>query len=384
MYKAGFDMRLSALTDVFGDLVIYRDMNAMDVRLPRYGEAWHEMGMAGPNPPRKLDMDYAQALAWLLTRAQTIAGPRRPPLSEIFYFGDTLLNDGGAFRNLRSLTGWPGWCFIGSEKDQELQITGEDGLYQANRWIALADFLSQAEAEGAAIDQRTVAIVDIDKTAIGARGRNDKAIDRARLAAIEATLSEAVGAAFKRDEFLQVYAVLNTPKYHSFTADNQDNVAYICLMLSAGVVDLDAVLAQVNAQELTDSRQFMAHINNLRGELTPQVRSLHDDIYARTLAGDLTPFKAFRRREYRETVDRMGHLPPDTHLGQRLIEEICITREVLEASQWLRERGCLMVALSDKPDEATAPSPMLAAQGYLPLHRTPTHIVGQSIELARH
>lgn len=384
MFRAGFDMKLCALTDVFGDLVIYRDMNAMDVRLPRYGEAWHEMGMAGPNPPRKLDMAYAQALAWLLAQAQTIAGARRPALSEVFYLGDTLLSDGGAFQNLRSLTGWPGWCFIGSEKDQELQITGKDGLYQANRWIALADFLRQAQAEGAAIDQRTVAIVDIDKTAIGARGRNDKSIDRARLAAIEATLSEAVGEAFKRDEFLQVYAVLNTPKYHSFTADNQDNVAYICLMLSAGVVDLDAVLAQVHAQELTDSRQFMAHIDDLRGELTPKVRALHDDIYARTLAGDATPFKAFRRREYQETVDRMGHLPPDTHLGQRLIEEICITREVLEASLWLRERGCLMVALSDKPDEATTPPPLLAAQGYLPLHRTPTHVVGQSIELACH
>ncbi len=79
----------------------------------------------------------------------------------------------------------------------------------------------------------------------------------------------------------------------------------------------------------------------------------------------------------------MGHLPEGTPLGQRLVEEICITREVLEACQWLKERGCLMVALSDKPDEATSPLPPLAAQGYLPLHRTPTHVVGQGIEIAR-
>ena len=38
-----------------------------------------------------------------------------------------------------------------------------------------------------------------------------------------------------------------------------------------------------------------------------------------------------------------------------------------------------MLALSDKPDEATVPSHVLAAQGYLPLHRTPTHVVGQGI-----
>ncbi len=375
-------MELCALSDVFGDLVIYRDLNAMDQRLPRYSEAWHEMGMAGPIPPRKLDMTYAQALAWLLARAQTAVDPRKPALSEILYIGDTLLNDGGAFQNLRSLTGWPGWCFIGSEKDQDLHITGRDGLYQANRWTALAGFLLGVQSEGAVIDRSTVAIVDIDKTAIGARGRNDKSIDRARLAAIEATLNEAIGAAFQRDEFLQVYAVLNAPKFHSFTADNQDNVAYICLMLSAGAVDLNTVLARIEAQELTDFRQFMAHIDSMRSKLSPEVRALHDDIYSRTLAGDLTPFKAFRRREYQETGDRMGHLPDDAHLGQRLIEEICITREVLEACRWLQERGCLMVALSDKPDEATAPSPLLAAQGYLPLHRTPTHIVGQGTGLA--
>ena len=109
--------------------------------------------------------------------------------------------------------------------------------------------------------------------------------------------------------------------------------------------------------------------------------ALHDDIYRRVLAGDLTPFKAFRRREYQETVSRMGHLPDDAHLAQRLVEEICMTREVLEACEWLKARGCLLVALSDKPDEATTPSPALAAQGYPPLHRTPTHVIGQGLAL---
>lgn len=377
-------MERCSLSDVFGDLVIYRDLNAVDTRLPRYSEAWHEMGMDGRIPPRKLDMAYARALAWLLAQAQTTLHGGGSALSEIIYLGDTLLNDGGAFQNLRALTGWPGWCFIGAEKDQELQITGQDGLYQANRWSAVANFLERVQIDGATIDRRTVAIVDIDKTALGARGRNDKSIDHARIAAIEATLSEANGAAFRRDEFRQAYAVLNTPMYHPFTADNQDNVAYVCLMLSAGAVRMDAMLAQIDALELTDFRQFMATIDSKRSKLTAEVRALHDDIYARTLAGDLTPFKAFRRREYQETVERMGYLPEDTHLGEQLIEEICITREVLEACQWLKERGCLMVALSDKPDEATTPSPLLAAQGYLPLHRTPTHVVGQSIEIARH
>ena len=54
------------LADVFGDLVIYRDLNAVDGRLPRYADIWHEIGMNGPIPPRKLDMAYARALERLL------------------------------------------------------------------------------------------------------------------------------------------------------------------------------------------------------------------------------------------------------------------------------------------------------------------------------
>jgi hypothetical protein len=65
-----------------------------------------------------------------------------------------------------------------------------------------------------------------------------------------------------------------------------------------------------------------------------------------------------------------------------LAEEICMTREVLEAAEWLRRRGCLLTALSDKPDEATMPTPELVARGYVPLHRVATHVVGPSIREA--
>ena len=75
----------------------------------------------------------------------------------------------------------------------------------------------------------------------------------------------------------------------------------------------------------------------------------------------------------------MGHLSDNASLAERLLEEVCLTREVVEFAQWLRGRGCLLLALSDKPDEATMPSPALASQGYLPLHRTSTHIIGRSI-----
>ncbi len=369
----------SSLFDLFGDLVVYRNLNVMDARLPGYVEAYEAMGLTSPIPPRKLETDYARALAWLLARAQAIREPHLP-LHEIVYLGDTMLNDGGAFNNLRDLTRWRGWCFIGSEKDEELAVSEKNGLYQANRWSALAEFLSWTQSQGARLDARTVVVVDVDKTLLGARGRNDGTIDRARLAAIEATAAEAAGTAFDLDEFRRIYAEVNTPRYHAFTGDNQDIVAYVCLMLSAGAGTLAGLQDDLAQGRLTGYQDFMAQIEAVRDCLAaPGLVALHDDLYSRVREGDPTPFKAFRRREYLETVRRMGHLPDNAPLARFLVEEICITQEVYEAVQWLKGRGCLLLALSDKPDEATVPTPELAAQGYLPLHRVATHIVGQSI-----
>jgi hypothetical protein len=370
-------MELHSLSELFGDVVIYRDLNPVDSRIPGFAKAYREIGLPGPTPPRKLDMSYAYALAWLLERASELYGA---PPREILYVGDTMLNDGGAFANLRTYTNWPGWCFIGAEKDQELQMTKRDGLYQANRWRALIDFFREVRAQGATLGPGTVAIFDIDKTALGGRGRNDQPIDRARLAAIEATLAEALGPAFDRTEFRRAYAVVNAPERHHFTADNQDNVAYICLILSAGVIALETLLDDIAAGRMKSFSQFLAAVEDRRAEMAPAVVTLHDDVYALVRAGDLTPFKAFRRREFRETVERMGHLNEEAPLAQRLLEELCLTREVWDVAAWLKQRGCLLVALSDKPDEATSPDATLAAQGYLPLHCTRTHVLGTALE----
>jgi len=150
-------------------------------------------------------------------------------------------------------------------------------------------------------------------------------------------------------------------------------------MLGEGMDTLEGLQGRIAGGSLPDYAAYMAAIDARRGELSPAVAALHDDIWARVQAGDLTPFKAFRRREYVETVDRMGHLPEDAPLAQRLQEEVCFTREVLDACLWLHRRGCLMVGLSDKPDEATAPSVEETARGYLPLHRTPATVIGEGI-----
>jgi hypothetical protein len=72
----------------------------------------------------------------------------------------------------------------------------------------------------------------------------------------------------------------------------------------------------------------------------------------------------------------MGHLSDSTPMAKLLAEEILITQEVrAQALEW-RRRGALLFGLSDKPDEAAVPLPELAKQGYQPIHRVPTHVVG--------
>ncbi len=368
-----------SLAELVGDLVIFRDLNPVDLRLPRFDDAWREMGLASQVRPRKHEAAYAEAIAWMLRRMRALDQPERE-LAEIFYIGDTALSDGNAFRNVRAAGGWRGWAFIGAERDEALAIVETDGVYVANRWSALAEFAVRLLDQGAALDERTAVIVDIDKTALGGRGRNDKAIDRARIEAMTALIAEMLGPAYDAELFRRTYSEFNASKYHLFTADNLDYLAYICLMVNAGMYSYEDLQAVVAAGRLTSFNDFLAAIDAQRQRLAPaSLCALHDEVATRVQAGDPTPFKAFRRREYVETVSRMGNLPDDAPLGQRLIEEICLTREVLDLLAWLQARGCLLVALSDKPDEASLPTPELARAGYQPLHRAATHIAGQSI-----
>jgi hypothetical protein len=368
-----------SLYDLFGDLVVYRDLNPVDARLPRFEAASAELGLTGGTRPRKHEPAYALTMAWFLQRARYLELPGTA-IQELIYLGDTVLSDSNAFRNLRSAGGWQGWAFIGTEKDEALAIAEQDDIYTANRWTALAPFIGWALEQGAVLDAHTAVIIDIDKTALGARGRNDGAIDRARVTAIEVTIAEALGAAFDAASFRRAYIELNQARYHSFTADNQDYLAYACLMLGAGVSTLEELRMDIASGRLASTQDLMAQVDAQRDRLPSQVLiNLHDEIYGRVKAGDPTPFKAFRRQEYLETTARMGNLPDNVPLAQRLLEEICLTQEVMEVGRWFSTRDCLVMALSDKPDEATMPSPEAASQGHLPLHCTATHVIGQSI-----
>ena len=91
---------------------------------------------------------------------------------------------------------------------------------------------------GLSLDKNTIVIVDIDKTALGARGRNHSPIDVARVQAISQTVQQALGDDADINAFTEIYLELNQQKYHDLTGDNQDYLAYISILVGAGVVPL--------------------------------------------------------------------------------------------------------------------------------------------------
>lgn len=372
-------MPLHTLSEITGDFVVYRNLQPFDRRVPGFQQAWREMGLSGPRLVRKQDPEYAQVAVWFLKRFHALHAPGVTP-TEVLLIGDTLGSDGGAFRMVASTTGWPGSAFIGTEDlARPATVTWDGELCVANRWESLGDWLRALLTRGLALDRHTIVIVDIDKTALGGRGRNDAPVDATRLIGMTETVRAALGSGADFEAFTAIYNELNRPAYKDLTADNQDYLAYICIMAGAGALPLAEIQTGHAQDTMNDFAAFITAIESRRTLLPPALNDLHLTVYTAFQAGDPTPFKDFRREEYRAAVNRMGNLPDDASIAERYENEICLTREVWDACVWLAHRGALITSFSDKPDEACAPTPDLSALGLLPVHHTPTHIAGHAL-----
>jgi hypothetical protein len=369
---------LTSLHEMLGDLLVYRNLIPADRRLPALGDLRERLGLHPDALPRKAEPEYALVIAELLRNARNLERPGAD-IRRLLYIGDTQLNDGAAFHNLRAASGWLGWAFIG--RDDRLQpprVAVNDLLYLSNRWSGLPGFVRFVESQGFGLDGQTAVVIDVDKTAIGARGRNDSVIDEARLEGIEHTVAGLLGPRFDRVAFRSAYDELNQPAYHAFTADNQDYLAYTCLMLGAGLFTLEALVREIDVGDMSHFSQLITQVQDRRSELEGTgLLSVHDDVWRCSQAGDPTPFKAFRYNEYLTTVARFGDLPGAAAtdvLGQRIV----ITQEVRELALELGARGALVFGVSDKPDEASVPSQAQARAGMKPLHRQETLTVGEA------
>ncbi len=373
----------ATLADFFGDMVIYRNLEPLEKKLAGLKSAGYRMGLSSDIVPRKFEPDYAKAALWIAEEAQRLRNVTAP-LREVLLIGDTLLNDGQAYLNLAKLSGWRGACFIGADRSAQtpaVEIDEENLLYNANRWSALGDWIQWVGEKGFALDEHTLLIVDIDKTALGAKGRNDSVIDRARLEGLYRTMNAVLGGAFNQTAFEKHYTFFNRGRYHSLTSDNQDYLAYICLVLNLGLIQFEELLSEIESDSLHNFEQFIRWVDSRmmsQAGVAEAFRQVHEAVRASVRIGDATPFKQFRREEFVSTIDHMGKLSDDATVDEILSEEVALTEEICELSDCLKKRGCLQICFSDKPFEASCPTRQLA-ENFLPVHRMPTHRIGISI-----
>lgn len=350
-----------SLRDLLGDHVAFRNIRPADTRLPGLQQ------IAPNTQPRKGDDAYAAVAVTILHAAQQLRGGH--PLTKFLMIGDTRQSDGGTYLTIAKRTGWEGGAFICDEKrndDPYFSQSNDVGVYTANRWRTIEQF-----ADLMSVDSQTAVIIDVDKTLVGARGRNHQLIDSARLTALKRAVNDVLGSTYDEALFSDTYHRFNQPRFHRFTGDNQDFLAFICVMAGGGIITPDALQAMLEQGIMRDFDHFVdltgARISSFQSPLLP-FQTHFAQLYEQ---GDMTPFKAFRYLEYIETAARFGCAPENLDAIDLLTREIVITAEVWQVAKRWQSAGALLFGLSDKPDEAA-----FGDGTGSPIHHLVTHVVG--------
>ncbi|MCS7261332.1 MAG: hypothetical protein NZ765_11210, partial [Anaerolineae bacterium] len=183
---------------------------------------------------------------------------------------------------------------------------------------------------------------------------------------------------FDESAFRAVYGQLYQPQYHFLTADNQDYLAYISLMVMGNVIPSEEFWEALQDGRLKSFHEFVMLCEERRARMPDGLATVHQEVAENLRRGDPTPFKSFRYREFLTTVARMDYLPDETPRAELLAQEIVITQEVSQAMDLLNKRGVLLFATSDKPDEASNPPAALSLEPHKarPIHRLVMKSVG--------
>ncbi|MGC8690655.1 MAG: hypothetical protein ACP5SP_04380 [Caldisericum sp.] len=324
MFKKGI------LNDIFRDYIIFRELNPVKKSLPNFETLKDKLELQAL--PRKKDKEYALVISEILKSAMDF--------SNIVYLGDTFLSDLTVIKNLEEL----GFDIFGVITDEEKTNFESPYPYVVfnNSWAKIKDFVSDK------ISDKTIVIIDIDKTAIGAHGRNHLPIDKARTDAI-VSIAEAIFQkkfdSLEKGNFLKLYKSIHTKDLLNFTQDNQDIVSITTLIIYSNAISLDEFL------KLAKTTSFEEFIEDIRvsGQLQDLVYEVKENIKAKSP----TLFPTFRKVELEKTLARMNFLPDDTPLETLLSEEILITGEVFDIGKYALSKGAIVFGVSDKPEVAS-------------------------------
>lgn len=366
----------AAIYQLLDDNLVFRDLHPVDPRLPAIDELRAFLKIQPGVIPRKADAAYAGVMAEILRAAHRVNSRTTP--ARLLFIGDTEHNDAALFKALCRYTGWRGRAFIADEghgtASAEARPCDNGEIIFANRWGLLDTFVAQSELGGFGVDEDTIVAVDIDKTLIGARGRNDHVIDQARLEAAIQTANAALGESMSAQRFEAAYLELNRPNWHPFTHDNQDVVVYVGMLVAADLVTLPELTAMASGAPGVGLRRLLDVVN--RRIMPDAFRALHSGFQQRFNAGEVTILSKFRRMEFQTTVKRMGCIADSSTPEEMLRKEIVLTEEVWSSVLRWKTHGCTALGLSDKPKEACFPEQALNSLSMSPLHHTFTHVVG--------
>lgn len=370
------------INDLFDGRVILRSMRRLDTGTALLSE---DSGFV-----RKYERQYAQALASHISSSW-------PRVRQVLYIGDTYRNDGTLIRNLQSL-GLQVSGFI-CEPQLQLRRLWFNSILYSDEWSDLIAFGREAVSS---VGQEVLAIFDIDQTLWAPKGVHEGPLSHTRTRAMTRLVDgymhgpeENEVARRAKERIPGLYEEISKVKYHdSLTMDNEDYKAAICVFLALNIVaapqelrgpvqrgvafftrvgDLSAadfasyimddylppIVSMEGSSGLANFNRFItqtlatvisdqySNYGETNGISVPRV---NDDVLAiiRAMSGPSTiKYEAFRVQEFEEayqsaTVD----LP--------LKDSIVISKPAWDLAGWLKEKGAHLLALSDRPDEATA------------------------------
>jgi len=367
------------ITDLFGGRIILRRMKRLDTGEVLLG--------ASTGYVRKYQPAYAAAVSKHLRRTL-------PDVNRLIYVGDTYKNDGTAIRNLQSL-GWDVKGFICEPALGLSRLWLNDVMY-TNQWSDLAGFADHIQSD---VGPRTQALFDIDQTLWAPKGVHDKPLAKSRTRAMAKLVDDYVAdessdvAMRAKARIEELYSEISQVKYLPLTLDNEDFKATICVFLALNVVfdeyrlesggreggaaffgeigQLDVVdfvnfvrsnylpayLHHEQGGEASITRFIMEtqataqlHQYSLYGEtngvLVARVVEHLRDILRETVGTSSIQYAAFRAKELEETLIRVSD---EEGFEGRLV----LNKPAWDFAIWLHGRRVHLLALSDRPDEAT-------------------------------
>ena len=328
------------LNTIFENYIVFRELNPLREELPSFSELKKQLKL--DFLPRKKDPEYAKVLSFLFKKIGDF--------EKVIYFGDTYLNDGSVIKNLTELNEYKVFGVITEEREQDY-IKFKGNMILNTKWRNLLPILEILEKRDLLLDEKTIVVIDIDKTFIGARGRNNKAIDKARTDAITSIIKDALGE-IEEDRFDYIYSRLNRRSLHSFTGDNQDIVAIMSILFYGDYYALGRFIREFYAGNWREPLEFF---NTITIPPNDKAYKLLEEVKENLLKKNPTAFPTFREKEFNCTIKRMDFLPDVSDARKLLNEEILITKEVYDVGLIAKKKGAIVFGLSDKPELSSIP-----------------------------